>query len=383
MKVDCINQNLLAILLVISILLLSTPVLAADGTSGKVPAVPPKIITDPLKFTPSKIVPATTLLPLNLQTGVTYTTPAFGNIMVPLVVTYVGATAPGENPFVSYIDQPVVAKTTEPIMMPNGNVLPTGTVFTGVVGQIVHPRRLGRNGYAILHFDTIITDKGQIPIATKGRPSHYGRSQFTQTMITVANDALFGANTGLIVGAGVAIALLIMYPNEPLTGMVVGLGGGAVVGLAVGTIYGLSRKGEPAISSMAREVVVPIDVATLERASIPLDLTEEFDAPIVFKSVRTKGLTNPYRLEVEAVVANDSDYVLESSDLCLVNQRGDHFPMYYDNEHNSATNFSVPPHSVRHFWASFEPEMPETGDRLVWYKHLSSLKEPLVQFKLP
>jgi hypothetical protein len=304
--------------------------------------------------------------------------------MVPLVVTYVGATAPGENPYISYIDQPVVAKTMEPIVLGKNLVLPSGTVFTGQVLYIEPPRRLVRNGFAIVHFESIITPKGTvIPLDAGGSPLRNRKNEMVQRAIRISRDSLSGALVGGTVGAGLSVALILMSPGNAVGSYLVCVSGGALIGAFAGAAYGLTRKGEAAATTMARDITISVPAAVLQKASVPLNVYEELDAPVSFKSVKMRGFTNPYRLQVEAVVANSSDFVLESSDLVLVNPQGDHLPIYFDGKTNAATNFSVPPHSVRHFFATFEPDMPEAGQRLVWYKHLTSLKEPLVEFVLP
>lgn len=320
----------------------------------------------------------------SLQSGVTFTPNVDGLLLVPLIITFVGPTEPGENRFISYEDQPVVAKTTEPIFLDAGTVLPTGTVFEGHVQQIVAPRRMAKNGYAILHFDTIINSKGQaIPIATEGVPKHYGRSQRIEAAINVADGALSGALIGATIGAGFSVIVLLMDPNHAVFTYFGCVIAGAAVGGLLGAAYGLSKKGDDAISTLARQVLVPVGGDTLKQAAIPWEAVETLQAPVVFKSVVTKSLTNPYRLQVEALVVNDADEPIESSDLVLTNTRGDRFPIALGNEHNSPTNFTVPPHSVRHFWADFDPEMPESGSSLVWYRHLSGFRDTLVEFKLP
>jgi hypothetical protein len=329
--------------------------------------------------------PQPELRPATPQTGgVTFTPQIDGMVMVPLIVTYVGATAPGENQYISYIDQPVVAKTMEPIALGKNTVLPSGTVFTGQVVQIVPPRRLGRNGFAIIHFESIISAKGEvIPVNSGGTPKRDWKNEVVEESHRVAISAVTGALVGGVVGSGFAAALIIMNPGTAVASYIVGVGGGAIVGAAAGAVYGLTLKGEGATTTMAREINIAVPAAALHRASQPLVMLEELEAPVTFKSIKIRGFTNPYRLQIEAVVNNASDFALESTDLVMVNPRGDHFPMYFDSNVGAATNFSIPPHSVRHFFASFEPEMPEAGQRLVWYKHLTSLKEPLVDFTLP
>ncbi len=322
-------------------------------------------------------------LPVNLQTGLTYSHQSKDLVLVPLLVVKVSETPEETNPFNAYKDQPVVARTTSPLIVTPGTVVPTGTVFRGKVVRVLPPKILGREGYAVIDFQTLVTTTGEvIPIRAEGTPPHNGKEIKLMAAQAIARNFFAGASVGAMTGVAAGLLFMAANPSTIIADLVLPIGAGIAVGGAIGVAVGVLLKGPAAQSVMDRSAVIALPKEVLERASVPWTSIEIADAPVRFVIVKTKGLARPYRMRIDAVVKNDSSETLDSSDLVLENEHGDTFPAEQDPKANLPNLFRVAPHTVRHFVVDFSPGRPHSGFRLCWYRH-PLRTERLVDFPLP
>jgi len=130
------------------------------------------------------------------------------------------------------------AEITEDVRSDLGILVPAGTIVHGIVGKIVEPKNMGRDGYVLLNFDYILTPDGrEIPIqgelTTKdGKIKGAAKTVAEHTGYTLLGGVVGGFTALNVLGIEAAIA------SHGYT-----LAGGAAIGGVVGLTAAVLRKG--------------------------------------------------------------------------------------------------------------------------------------------
>ena len=145
------------------------------------------------------------------------------------------------------------AEVTNDVYGDKGVVIPKGSVAHGTIIDMGEAKRLGRNGYLDLSFDTITTPDGrEIPIegkmSTKLHPiKEVGKIVATDVGYTAAGGVVGGVFALQALGVGAAIA------SHGYT-----VAGGAALGGTIGLGMSLYRKGKNVLISPGDEIKVRI-----------------------------------------------------------------------------------------------------------------------------
>lgn len=165
-------------------------------------------------------------------------------------------------------------------------VVPMGSVVHGKVSETQKEKRLGRDGYVSMKFDSIITPDGrEIPIqaelSTKSHPLHsFAKVALTDVGCTLVGGALGGLMALKLGGLGLAVA------SHGYT-----LAGGAAIGGTIGAAASLVRKG-------SARTINPGD-------QIKIKITSGLELPVIKKeSLADKELA------LEGLEVNIIDYKL-------------------------------------------------------------------------
>ena len=145
------------------------------------------------------------------------------------------------------------AEITSDVIGDKGVILPKGTIAHGTISETGEAKRLGRNGYINLSFDSLTTPDGRvIPIegkmSTKLHP-------IKETGKIVATDLGYTAAGGLIGGM---FALQALGPAAAIASNGYTLAGGAAIGGTIGLGMSLARKGKNVLISPGDEIKVKI-----------------------------------------------------------------------------------------------------------------------------
>jgi hypothetical protein len=211
-------------------------------------------------------------------------------------------------------------------------ILPGQWCVHGMVCDVGHQKRLGRDGYVTVHFDKLVSPDGkyQIPIDALAT-THESTSKAVSKVV---------AKDSMIVTAGAAIGAVksVQFTGIPLAvathGYSVAIGAG--VGATIGIIDSLRRKGKITCGLPGEElkfhfnkpVVLPAFNAAALPSAIPAAKVENLDIRVSDHQF----LKDPYDdkdsrlLRVSFKMINNTDRVYSFRQLVIVS---DHNKMYY------------------------------------------------------
>ena len=145
------------------------------------------------------------------------------------------------------------AEVTSDVIGDKGVIIPKGSIAHGTIIQTAEAKRLGRNGYIDLSFDTITTPDGRdIPIEGKMSTRLHPVKEAAKI---IATDIGYTAAGGVIGGvfAAQALGLEAAIASQGWT-----LAGGAAVGGTVGLGMSLYRKGKDVLIAPGDEIKVRV-----------------------------------------------------------------------------------------------------------------------------
>lgn len=279
------------------------------------------------------------------------------------------------------VDQPLTAKTTEDIFVDNNKVIPQGTVFYGKVTKIFPPRRVGRPGSLVLSFDKLVTPDGRqfaFRIEANNKKESTARTKAKGFGIITAHAA-----GGAIVGALAAYEIMGLKETIALHGY--NVAAGAAAGALMGTAVALLRHGPRAVLEPGDDLNMEIDTdmlmpaATAATAKAPNTNFPGLDIKINKTKVKKDGLDG-YQLQVNALVTNNTNNRLESIDLFLEDDNGNHYQLVSDEMDEGDMLFTIDPYCEKSVKCDFAIEYPKMKHKLVWLDHKS--RQVLYQTKL-
>ena len=225
------------------------------------------------------------------------------------------------------------AEVTGEVSGKNGVIIPVGTVAHGSVRQVRGPKRMGRDGWIELKFDSLIMPDGrEIPI----------EAQMTTKNNVVKGTAIKVAQgTGITLAGGVIggfMALNILGLEAAIASNGYTLAGGAAIGGAVGLGVALYRKGKDVLLAPGDEIKVKI----LHDLDLPVINEEYLKQEEVFydgldvKINEIAVVKDPFgeknTISVDMVIYNSSPKNFSTLDICLVNEMNKKFyPSIFEN----------------------------------------------------
>ena len=212
------------------------------------------------------------------------------------------------------------AEVTSDVIGDKGIIIPKGSIARGTIVQKGEAKRLGRNGYLELSFDSITTpDNREIPIEGKMSTKLHPVKEAAKI---VATDVGYTAAGGVLGGV---FALQALGIEAAIASQGYTLAGGAAVGGAVGLGMSLYRKGKNVLISPGDEIKVKIlssiDLPVYKEEALR---KEELNYPgldIRISNILYEkdpfGETNTITLSV--CISNMSDKTFSGMDLFLIN----------------------------------------------------------------
>lgn len=225
------------------------------------------------------------------------------------------------------------AEIVEDVEGENGVVIPMGSVAHGSVTRLESSKRLGRDGYIVLNFDSIITPDGrEIPIEAHmtTRPNlavSVGKTVLKDTGYTLGGGVIGGIASVQLLGIGAAIA------SHGYT-----VAGGAGIGAVAGLGYALGRKGKEVLLQPGDE----IDVKILDALKLPVLKEEAFkekeikyeglDVRVTNVQIEKDPFNEPNLVTLSLVLDNATPKTFSSFDMALVNDyKNEYYPSPFSN----------------------------------------------------
>lgn len=225
------------------------------------------------------------------------------------------------------------AEIVEDVEGENGVVIPMGSIAHGTVTRLENSKRLGRDGYIVLNFDSIITPDGrEIPVeahmTTKPNPvASVGKTVLKDTGYMLGGGVIGGLASVQLLGVGAAVA------SHGYT-VVGGAGLGAVVGLG----YALGRKGKEVLLQPGDEINVKI----LGALKLPVLKEEAYkekelkydglDIRITNYKIEEDPFGDPNIITLSLVIENATQKTFSSFDFSLVNDyKNEYHPTPFTN----------------------------------------------------
>ena len=225
------------------------------------------------------------------------------------------------------------AEVTGEVSGKNGVIIPVGTVAHGSVKQVAGPKRMGRDGWIELKFDSLIMPDGrEIPIEAK---------MTTKNNVVKGTAIKVAQGTGITLAGGVIggiMALNILGLEAAIASNGYTLAGGAAVGGAVGLGVALYRKGKDVLLAPGDEIKVKI----LHDLDLPV-INEEYlkqeevfydglDVRINEVAVVKDPFGEKNTISVDMVIYNSSPKNFSTLDICLMNELNKKFyPSIFEN----------------------------------------------------
>ncbi len=274
------------------------------------------------------------------------------------------------NLYPAKLGQLITAKTSEDMYVDDHKVIPEGTVFYGKVSKLMPPRRLHRDGWLQISFNSFTTPDGRTFIfkteADNFRPST--KKSKGKEALRVLGHAAGGA----IVGTLVAYQLMGMHETIAMHGwnLAAGAGGGAI--LAAG--FAMADKGKNAVLEPGDDLNMQINTDLLMPAAVEATAKAGANnkAGVEIKIASSKIINDGFGghiLRVDLSVDNQTDESLNSIDLFAEDTNGTRTPLVAGPEDTSEFLFEVEPHSTRHEVVNFEVEFRKLKRHLVWLDH--------------
>jgi hypothetical protein len=276
------------------------------------------------------------------------------------------------NLYPAKLGQIITAKTSEDIYVDDHKVVPEGTVFHGQVAKLVAPRRLHRDGWLQISFDSFTTPDGRT-FAFRAQADNF-RPSTTKSKAKETLRVLEHAAGGAIVGTLVAYQLMGMHETIAMHGynLAAGAGGGAI--LAAG--FALADKGANAVLEPGDDMNMQIDTDLLMPGAVEATAKAgpNNKPGVQIKIASSKIIGDGFGghiLRVDISVDNQTDESLNSIDLFAEDSNGTRMPLVAGPEDTSEFLFEVEPHSTRHEVVNFEVEFHKLKRQLVWLDHNS------------
>ncbi len=225
------------------------------------------------------------------------------------------------------------AEVTGEVSGDKGVMLPVGTVAHGYVKQMAGSKRLNRDGWIELRFDSLITPDGrEIPID----------AQMTTKQNVVKGTAVKVAQgTGYTLAGGVVgglAALNILGLEAAIASQGYTLAGGAAIGGAIGLGMALYKKGKDVLISPGDEIKVKI----LQDIDLPVINEEHLKQEELFYDGLDVQLNeiavvkDPFgeknTISVDMVIYNSSPKNFSTLDIALTNEMNKKFyPSVFEN----------------------------------------------------
>ena len=271
--------------------------------------------------------------------------------------------------------QEITARISEDLYVDDNKIIPSGTVFHGLVTKIIPPKRINRPGSLVITFDHFNTPNGKC-FAFRCEANNLHASTAKTKAKRLGYVASYTAG-GAITGALVAYQLFGLKSTIAMHGY--NIAGGAAAGALLATGYALWKHGSEAVLEPGDDLNISIDSDLLLPAAVEAEPKKALnnlgglEIEIVKSKVVKDGLDG-HNLRLEMVVTNDSDVRLKSIDLYLQDDNGNRFPVASGEEEDEELLFDVDPHSVKRVKLDFQMEYPKLKRKLVWLDHQSRSK---------
>lgn len=225
------------------------------------------------------------------------------------------------------------AEVTGEVSGKNGVIIPVGTVAHGSVRQIAGSKRLGRDGWIELKFDSLIMPDGrEIPIDAQMTTKN---NVVKGTAIKVAQGTGYTLAGGVVGGL---MALNILGLEAAIASHGYTLAGGAAIGGAIGLGVALYRKGKDVLLSPGDEIKVKIlhdlDLPVINEEYLKQDevFYDGLDVRINEVAVVKDPFGEKNTISVDMVIYNSSPKNFSTLDICLVNELNKKFyPSIFEN----------------------------------------------------
>ena len=212
------------------------------------------------------------------------------------------------------------AEITSDVIGNKGVILPKGTIAHGTITEAGEAKRLGRNGYVNLSFDSLTTPDGrEIPIDGK-----------MSTKLHPVKEAgkIVATDLGYTLGGGVVgglFALQALGPAAAVASNGYTIAGGAAIGGTIGLGMSLVRKGKNVLISPGDEIKVKIlsdvDLPVYKEEALKQDELKYPGLDIRIANILYEkdpfGEVNTITLSVS--ITNMSDKTFSGMDLALMN----------------------------------------------------------------
>ena len=225
------------------------------------------------------------------------------------------------------------AEVTGEVSGKNGVIIPVGTVAHGSVRQVRGPKRMGRDGWIELKFDSLIMPDGrEIPIEAQ---------MTTKNNIVKGTAIKVAQGTGITLAGGVIggfMALNILGLEAAIASNGYTLAGGAAIGGAVGLGVALYRKGKDVLLAPGDEIKVKIlhdlDLPVINEEYLKQEevLYDGLDVKINEIAVVKDPFGEKNTISVDMVIYNSSPKNFSTLDICLINELNKKFyPSIFEN----------------------------------------------------
>ena len=266
--------------------------------------------------------------------------------------------------------QKITAKTTEDIFIENNRVIPEGTVLYGQVAKVHGQRRVGRDTFYEIAFNTLKLPDGRV-FAFRAEADNFKPS----TMKTKAKG--FGiimahAAGGAVLGAIIAYQLFGLSATIEAHGY--NVAGGAAAGALIATGFAIMRKGPKATLEPGDDLNLRIDTDLLMPMTVE---AQPKKAPPALKGLKIEiekvkkvndGVEGKL-MKLDLAIDNQTNKRFYSIDMYLEDSNGNRNPLSSGGGFDSELNFTVEPNSYNHKRVYFAMEWPKLKHRIVWLDH--------------
>lgn len=272
------------------------------------------------------------------------------------------------NSEVSQKGEEVLARIAADVRDGERVLMPGGWYAHGIVTDIQGQRRLGRDGFVEIEFDTIVSPDGAYELPFKARLSTKD-NQLKAVAKTLAVDAGF-----VTAGAAGGALLSVQMTGIPLAvateGYSVAIGAG--VGAGIGAIGALKRKGKIASfypgDTLKLTIAEPITMPGFNPALLPSAQRGQDLAGLAVAIDRTRFQKDPFGdararlLTVDLTLTNNTGRSISLFDLAVVS---DHNQRYYPSVLGNFAGLKkkIEPNSTEAATVSFSVD---TGKRKYW-----------------
>ena len=276
------------------------------------------------------------------------------------------------NLYPAKVGQVITARTSEDLYVDDNKVIPEGTIFHGVVSEIEPPRRVNRNGWLKISFNSLTTPDGR-DFSFKVNADNFKKSTLKTKAKGLAYITSFSAG-GAIVGALVAYQLFGMHETIAMHGY--NIAGGAAGGALLATCYAVMKHGAAATLEPGDDLNMNFDADLLMPAATDptVKKAQENKKGVDVKILKAKLLRDGLQgkiLRVEANIENSTAEPLNSIDLFCEDSNGTRLPLVGGAEVDDSSSFlfTIEPYSRQHMVLNFLVEYPKLKRQIIWLDH--------------